>query len=182
MRVPERLERPEPRMEPEETVEIDRSLRIGRTWNRDARARRVVLALAERYHHVEAVDRAALEDRDEDLAPHRGRGLDGARQERRREAQAEEGQPSVLHEDASREHGYLLWNSGDPSVNAAICFGSVAFAIVAAVDDEMSLASADPTWPLPGSTPRMRPLTSASAKFILFSSAPVFTHASALSA
>src|SRR5262249_54891395 len=137
---------------------------------------------AERHHHVEAVHRAALEDRDEDLAAHRRRGLDRPREKCRREAEAEEGQPSILHEHASREHGYLLWNSGDPSVSTATWFGSVACAIVEAVDADMSFASAAPTWPPPGATPRMRPFTSASAKFILLRSAPVLTQASALSA
>ena len=65
-RVEERLERRQPRMQAEEAVEIDRRARSrpGRA-DRDARARLVVVALAERHDHVQSVDGAALEDRDQ---------------------------------------------------------------------------------------------------------------------
>jgi len=76
---------------------------------------------------------------------------------------------------------YLLWNSGDPSVRAAICRGSVAFAIVADVAGETGPAS-ETAGAAAVAIPRIRPPTSCSAKFILFKSAPVFTHASARSA
>ena len=105
--VVERLERREPRVHPEEAVEIER--RFGRgsgPRDRDARPRRVVVALAEWHDHVEAVDGAALEDRHEDFAPWGGFS-DGAREKLRREAQAHERQPAVLQEYSSRDHGVL---------------------------------------------------------------------------
>src|SRR6266545_4946230 len=181
-RVPQRLERCETRMQPEEAIEIDGAL--SRSWrgNADARPCGVVLALAERNDHIQPVDSAALKDRDEDLAACAAGGFHRARQECRRETEAEERQPPVLHEDASRKHAYLLWNSGEPSVSAITCRGSVAFAIVAAVASESCPPSAGSTGAVPNWTPRILPPTSCSAKFIRLSSAPVFTQTSARSA
>jgi hypothetical protein len=169
-------------MQAEEAVEIDGAIRAVRPWNGDARSRGVVITLAEWHDHVQAVHSAALEDRNQHLAARRSRGFDRARQESRREAEAEKRHPAVLHEDASREHGYLLWNSGEPSVSAVSCFGSVAFAIVDAVAADTSCASASAAAAVPGCTPRSLPPTSCSAKFIRLRSAPVLTHASARSA
>src|SRR6185437_3411980 len=145
----------------------------------DAGPRGVVLALAEWHDHVQAVDGAALEDRDQHLAPRRAGRLDGSREERGRESEADEREAAALEEHASGQHGgYLRWNSGEPSVSAADWRGSVVLASVDAVAGEMSPASAEAT-SVPvtadgsatgGSTPRIRPFTSASAKFMRSSS------------
>jgi hypothetical protein len=94
-------------METEEAVEIDRALGGSRPGNGNARARGVIVALAEGDDHVEAVDRAALEDGDQDPASRR-RGLDGPREKSGREAETQQGKSAVLHEDASGEHAHLL--------------------------------------------------------------------------
>src|SRR5437764_5551825 len=117
MRIPERLQRRQPWVQAEEAIEVDGAFGIVRRRNRDAWARRVVVAFAERHDHVQTVHRAALEDRNQDLPPSSASGFDRAREKRGRKSQTEKRQPPVLHEDASRDHGYLLWNSGEPSVS-----------------------------------------------------------------
>ena len=62
-------------MEAEEAVEIDARRRRRRPAARSrCRPRAVVVGLAERHDHVQAVDGAALEDRDEQLRPAGGAG------------------------------------------------------------------------------------------------------------
>ena len=101
-RLPQRRERREPRVEAEETVEIDRPVVAARRLHRDPRPRAVVLALAERHDDAEAVDRTALEDRDEPLRARRGaRGIRRPREERRRETEADAGERALLEEDSS---------------------------------------------------------------------------------
>ena len=106
-RVEQRLERRQPRVQPEEPIEIDRGIRR-RAWFRDGERRPcgVVITLAERHDHVQAVDCATLENRNQH-APAGFRRRHGARQERRSKAKADERKPAVLHEDASRDHGVL---------------------------------------------------------------------------
>ena len=104
--VPEWLERTKPRVEAEEAVEIDCgdggiAVRAG-PRNRDARARAVVLAVAERHDDAQAVDGAALKDRDElPGAPAAALCVRRARQERRREAQADQRERAVLEKDSA---------------------------------------------------------------------------------
>jgi hypothetical protein len=88
----------------EEAIEIDGPLSRAWTRNRDRRAKRVVVGLAVRHHHVQAVDGAALKDRDEELSA-RSRAFGGAREERRREAERHHRHSARLDEDATREHG-----------------------------------------------------------------------------
>src|SRR5262252_11207921 len=78
---------------------------------------------------------------------------------------------------------YLRWNSGEPSVSAAICGALPAFAIVARVDSDSSPPSRSDgdcvVWET--TMPRSRLLARARAKFMRPTSAPVLTHASAVS-
>src|SRR5262245_64841395 len=101
-------------METEKAVEVDRA--AIRSWrrNRDGGPQAVVLAVAVRHDHVEPVDGAALEERDQQLAP-RARCRRGAREERWGEADGEHRHCSRLDEQASGVHGYFLWKSGEPS-------------------------------------------------------------------
>src|SRR5689334_20485064 len=57
-------------MQAEEAVEIDRDFGVSglRFGNRDRRARVVITRFTERHDDVQAVDRAALKDRDQSLA------------------------------------------------------------------------------------------------------------------
>ena len=82
--LPQRQERRQARVQAEEAVEIERRAiaSAARLGDRDRRPRRVVVALAERDDDVEAVGGAALEDRDQHLAPAGARGR-GPRHERR---------------------------------------------------------------------------------------------------
>ncbi len=103
--LPEGLQRRHAGVQAEEAVEIERSAvaTAPRLGNRDRRPRRVVRPLAERHHHVEAVDGPALEDRDQDLAALRTGGR-GTRDEAGREPEADERQPTISQEDASGNH------------------------------------------------------------------------------
>jgi hypothetical protein len=69
--IPERLERSEARVQPEEAVEIERRVagRPGRASDRNRRTRAVILCVAVRDDHAQAVHCAALEDRDQLLGP-----------------------------------------------------------------------------------------------------------------
>lgn len=101
--VPERLQWAEARIEAEESVEVEccSFTRFG-TTDGDTRPRAVVLRLAVRHHHVQAVHGATLENRDEltrvATAPS---GKRGAGQERRREAETHQGERAVLEENPS---------------------------------------------------------------------------------
>jgi hypothetical protein len=108
--VPEALQRLQSRVQTEEAVEIDRAvLGIARFRNRDAGARAIVVRFAERHDDVEAVDRAALENRDQPLGADRPvRRKRSAREECRREAEAHERERSMFQENATRLHGYFL--------------------------------------------------------------------------
>ncbi len=99
--VVQRLERCQPRVHPEEAVEIDGgiSARAGTGYG-DARTGRVVGAFAERHDHVQPVDSAALEDGHEDFAP-RVRRRNRPRKERRREPEADQRKAAILEKDAS---------------------------------------------------------------------------------
>src|SRR6476646_1443987 len=123
-RVVERLEGRQPRMQTEEPVEIDG--RVGtRAWTRyrDARPGAIVRVLAERHDHVQPVDGTALEDRHEYFSARRVGSGSRPGEEGGREAEADEREPAVLEEDASRVHleTYRFWNSGDPSTSAMAC-------------------------------------------------------------
>ena len=69
--VPQRLERRERRMQPEESIEVDRRVcRAGRgARDGDRGTHSIVVALAERHDDVQRVRRAALEEHDQHLAP-----------------------------------------------------------------------------------------------------------------
>src|SRR5438552_17234726 len=104
--VPQRFERRQTRMQPEMTVEIH-DIRRG---NGDARALLVILRLAVRTEHLQAVDRTALKEADET----RTRGAEGAAQGVRSatekqgiEAQAYQRQAASLYEHASRDRHCL---------------------------------------------------------------------------
>src|SRR5688572_26067659 len=79
LRIPQRLERRERRMQAEETIEIDGRFRRAalprRFRNGKRRAQVVVRAFAVGYDHVETVDRAALKDRDQGLTASARRAL-----------------------------------------------------------------------------------------------------------
>ena len=98
-----RVKRGHARMQAEEAVEIDRAVTLVRLRNRDRRPRAVVRLFAERDDHVEPVDGAALEDRDQDLLARLG-CLGRARDELRRESEAHEREAAVLEEYASSHH------------------------------------------------------------------------------
>ena len=72
--------------------------------------------------------------------------------------------------------------AGQACVPDQACIPDPALAMVAAVVDETSPASASPARDVPARTPRILLLTSCRAKFMRLSSAPVLTHASARSA
>src|SRR5262249_10027145 len=121
-RCPERLEGAEARVQAEEAVELERAvLAIVRPRDRDARPRRVIRRIAVRDDEVEAVDGAALENRDQapgasgPVVPRRRGGMRG---ERGREAEADEGERAVLQKPPGGTHGHRLWNSGEPSCSA----------------------------------------------------------------
>ena len=108
-RLPERFQRLQPRVETEEAVEIERRAvaRAG-TSDRDARASSVVLALAERHDDAEAVDGAALKDRDQLLrAAVPARGERRPRQKGWREPERDECERAVLQKYASGCHNIL---------------------------------------------------------------------------
>jgi hypothetical protein len=97
-------------MQPEETIEIERAVRA-RARNRDRRTQPVVLGLAVRNHHVEAIDGTAVEDRNQ--KPSESAGGPGARrvrgpgQERRRETDREHRHRARSEEHSPGRHGYL---------------------------------------------------------------------------
>src|ERR1700681_3112517 len=98
MRIPEPLERLEPRGEAEEDIEIDDGVVAG-AWARDgdARPRLVVVGFSERHDDVQAVDGSALKNRDELFgAPRLSLRERGSHQERRGEAEADERERAVL--------------------------------------------------------------------------------------
>jgi hypothetical protein len=85
----------------EETVEIDSAISHVGGRDCDARARRVVVAFAERHDHVQPVNRAALENRDQHLAARRTSGFDRSFEERWRESNAHQRHAAMLEEYAS---------------------------------------------------------------------------------
>src|SRR5205085_3555605 len=104
LRVPQRLEGREARVQAEIAVEID-DVRLG---HGDARPLAVVQRVAVRYDHVEPVHGAALEEANQDGAATGGNGRQGfvrakggPGQEQRVHAEAEQGHSSRLHEDTS---------------------------------------------------------------------------------
>src|SRR5439155_4381174 len=109
-RVPQRLQRLQPRVEAEESVEIDcRAVTRSGTSDGDARPRAVVLAFAEWHDDVEAIDGTALKDRNQLFrAAARAGGERGSRQERRREAERHERERALFQEDSSGRHMHLV--------------------------------------------------------------------------
>jgi hypothetical protein len=75
-------------VEAEEAVQVQRASVTSRLGNGNGRPGPEVLALPERHHHVQAVDGSALEHGNQQRPPRAGQ--QGARQERRREAQRDE--------------------------------------------------------------------------------------------
>ena len=100
-RIEQRLQRRKAGVQPEESVEIDGGIfRPAGGRNRQRRASGIVGALAERHDHVEPVDGAALENRDQ-YTPPRVCCSDCSRQKRWSEAKTDEGQPAVFEKDAA---------------------------------------------------------------------------------
>src|ERR1700691_2692894 len=105
--VEHRLERPERRVQPEKSIQIDG--RVGcaiRFGDPDGGAQRVIARLSKRNHHVQSVHRAALEDRDQYLLAAFGRvgGIEGAREPRRHGADAEHRERRAFQEYTSGWH------------------------------------------------------------------------------
>src|SRR5262245_29983689 len=97
--IPPRLQRLQARIQAEEPVEIDCAAAggVAGLGDGDAGPGAVVLRVAERYDHVETVYGAALEDGDQPARTRRSiRCEGGAREERRREAKADEGERAVF--------------------------------------------------------------------------------------
>src|SRR5690349_5938333 len=159
--VPQRLERGHRRVKAEEPVEVDRgSHRLAaRTRNRDRGPEAVIVRFAVRNDHVEAIDRATLEDRDHKLAACPD-GCSRAAKERRRKAERQHRHRARFQKDPAIHNTSSFqkrWNSGDPS-RSARSFGG-----------------------LPGSvTPGMLPDARRVAKFMRLTSPPAETHASAV--
>src|SRR5215213_5454912 len=61
-------------MESEKTIEVDCSIRLTRFRHADRRAQIVIRAFAVRHDHVQSIDRASLEDRNQYFLP--GRAAD----------------------------------------------------------------------------------------------------------
>jgi len=67
--IPQRLERRHPRMQAKVPIEIDRAVRRAGLRDCDRRACAVIVSVAERHDHIEAVHGAALEDHDQQFSP-----------------------------------------------------------------------------------------------------------------
>src|SRR5262245_48115884 len=106
-------------MEPEPSIEIDRAVGLPGRRDRDRGAQLVVGLLEERHDHVQAVGRAALEDGHQDLLSPRSALSRRADQPGGREADARHRHSRRSQKEASRQHVYLLWNSGDPITRLA---------------------------------------------------------------
>src|SRR6266851_812790 len=131
--VPDRPERRERRVQAEEAVQVEGRIghARGRAGDRDVAARGIVVGVAVRDDHAEAVHRAPLEDGDQDLRPGRAPLREGrAHEESGRPAQREQGERPALHERSPRaaRHGYRRWNSGEPRTSAASFSTSVSLA------------------------------------------------------
>jgi hypothetical protein len=104
---PNRLQGRHGRMQSEEAVEIKHA----RAWDIDRRAHGVIRGLAMRYHDVESIGCAALEDHDKTPGVRpasRGSSENGARNKRRQHRRSNNGQCSVLKEySASYGHTFL---------------------------------------------------------------------------
>ena len=107
LRIPERLQSPQPRMQPEVAVEIDgRSVAFHRDaeWPSSAAARSTRRRRAAQ--HIQAIDRPALENRDQDLLVSRRRVVGKCRpaEPRRRRAHAEHRERGTLQKKSSGRH------------------------------------------------------------------------------
>src|SRR5262249_56756249 len=93
-------------MEGEEAVEIEGSVGLALTrWLKgDPGTDGGVAAIGIRRHHAETIDRAALEDGDEDFPPSGG-GLGGSKQKARRRRERHECTGAGLDERAASHHG-----------------------------------------------------------------------------
>src|SRR5205807_6704067 len=112
LRIPQRLERREARVQAEIAVEIDHV----RAGHGDAGPLAIVQGVAMRDDHVEPVHGAALEEADENRARKgaegRGREVGGVRRsgkEKWIEPQAEQREPARSHEHTSRYCHSILW-------------------------------------------------------------------------
>ena len=89
-------------MESEEAVEVENRIRTAsRRRDRQRRTRRIVVALTKRHDHVQAVDGAALKNRDQRLAAALFALASRASDERRRETETDERESTVLQKDAA---------------------------------------------------------------------------------
>jgi hypothetical protein len=94
-------------MESKPSVEIDSAIGLARCRHRNARAKVVVCLLEIRSHDVQAIGRAALENRNKDLLAIWGLRR-GSHQPRRCEAETGDGDCRRAKKDASIQHDYLL--------------------------------------------------------------------------
>src|SRR5271169_2301009 len=104
-------------MEPEESVEINRSIATttARLGNRDGRAHLIVIALAEWHHYVQAVHRAALKQHHHFLFIGRCRGCHRTLKKRWQRCHAEHGDPTVLQKISTGDVHCPFLQSQDPS-------------------------------------------------------------------
>src|SRR6187399_1597652 len=107
--IPKRFERAETRIEAEEPVEIECTLAGAGAGNGDGRAGTVILGLAARDDHAQAIDRPSLKDRDELPRPMRVAGGEcRPRQKRGSKTEADQRECAVLEKDSPSNHGPLL--------------------------------------------------------------------------
>ena len=108
----QRLERRQPRVQPEEPARSIAASADRPGFAMASAAGGVVMTLAERHDHVQAVDSATLEV-DQTAAPARVRGRHGAREERWSKPRLTRASPPFFRK-MRREimAAYLLWNQG----------------------------------------------------------------------
>src|ERR1700682_214595 len=105
-------------MQPKSSVEVDGAVGLPGRLNGNGWTELVVELFEEWHDHIQTIGRTALEDRHQDLP------LAGARscctnQPRRRHADAGHRHSGGAKKEASCEHPYLLWKSGEPRTNVA---------------------------------------------------------------
>src|SRR6185437_268409 len=106
---PQRLQSPQPRMKTEVAVEIDsRSVASIGTRNGQARPQRVVRGIGMRHNYIQAIDRPALENRNQDLLVSRRCGFRKCRpaEPRRRPTHAEHCERGTLQKNSSGWHAF----------------------------------------------------------------------------
>src|SRR5436190_1862941 len=186
--VPDRFQRREARVQAKVPVEIDHRL----PWDGDARALLVIGRLTVRDDHVQAVDRAALEEADENRAAGGGegaaKGVRGSSQEQWIESETHERQRAGFDEHSARD-GHCLWKSGPPrarpSARSRACVGSLMSASCSRITSRVCvdmdppskrwlISSTNCAW-LSAGAMLVHSLAIITAAFMRASSAPLFT-------